>query len=239
MKRSLSAVVALSVLGAVPALSSAGATTTAALRTMSPSKILATTLKAASAKRTASSFVSTSVLGVTLKGVAESGPSSGEASVSVDGHTGEILNLGGVLYAKLDAAIVNFEFHSSVPSVANKWISITQASRYYSTLALGVSLPSVLQELTPAGRISATPTTLNAKSVIALTGKDNATVGVPGGTQTLYVSTTAPFLPVEGKVHVTTSGITLDLVIQMKNWGVSVNVRAPKVFTPIAQTPLK
>jgi hypothetical protein len=102
-----------------------------------------------------------------------------------------------------------------------------------------VTLPSVLQELTPAGPLSATTTTVDGKSVIAVAGKDNATVGVPGGTQTLYVSTTPPFLPVEGKVHATSSGITVDLVIQMKNWGVALNVIAPKVFTSITKTPLK
>jgi len=81
--------------------------------------------------------------------------------------------------------------------------------------------------------------TVDAKSVIAVTGENNATVGVPGGTRTLYVSTTPPLLPVEGKVHATSSGVALDLVIQMKNWGVTLNVIAPKVFTSITKTPLK
>jgi hypothetical protein len=239
MKRSLTAVAALSVLGVVPALSNAGASTPANLAGMSAQQVLATTLRAASAQTTAASVVSTSVLGITIKGVTESGPSSGDVFLTVNGHKGEIVYDGGVVYARFDPAVVNFEFHSTVSSVANKWISLTKTSRYYSNLAEGVTLPSVLEELTPVGTLSATPTTLNGRSVIALAGKDNATVGVPGGTQTLYVSTTAPFLPVEGKVHATTSGITLDLLIQMKNWGVTVDVTAPKVFTSIAKTPLK
>jgi hypothetical protein len=239
MKRSLTAVAALSVLGVIPVLSNAGASTPADLAGMSAQQILATTLRAASAQTTAASVVSTTVLGITIKGVTESGPSSGDVFLTINGHRGEIVYAAGVVYARFDPAIVDFEFHSTVTSVANKWISVTKTSRFYSGLAEGVTLPSVLLELTPAGTLSATPTTLNGKSVIALVGKDNATLGAPGGTQTLYVSTTAPFLPVEGKVHATTSGITLDLLIQMKNWGVTFDVAAPKDFTSITKTPLK
>lgn len=239
MKKSMTAVAAMSVLVVIPALSSAAASTPSTLSGLSAQQILMTTLKAASAQKTVDSVITTSLLGLTIKAVAKSGPSSGIGYLSVNGHQGEIVYLKGVIYAKFDPTIVHFEFHSSVPSVANKWLSITKASRFFSNLALGDTLPSVLQELTPAGTLSATSTTVNGRSVIALSGKDNATVGVPGGTQTLYVSTSPPFLPVEGKVHATTSGVTLDLVIQMKNWGVALSVSAPKNFTPISKTSLK
>lgn len=237
MKKSLTAVAALSVLGVIPALSSASAAPTT-LNGLSAQQILSTTLKAANAQKTATSVISTSVLGITLKGVTEAGPSSGIGYLTVNGHKGEIVYLRGVIYFKFDPTIVKFEFNSTSSTVANKWISLTKKSRYFANLAEGDTLPSLLQQLTPAGTLSATPTTVNGTSVIALVGKANSTVGA-AGTQTLYVSTTAPFLPVAGKVHASSSGITLDIAIQMKNWGVTLNVTRPKVATSITKTALK
>ena len=239
MKRVLSAAAALIVLGVFPAVASTGASPRANLSAPTRAQIVATSFRAANAQKSVTTDISTTVLGMSVTGTTQSGHTSGAASVNVNGHTGQIVDVGGVLYTKFDATLVNFEFHSNVSSVANKWISITRASRFYPSLALGVVLPSVLQELTPAGPLRATSATWNGKRVIALSGTVNASLGVPGGTQTLLVSRTAPYLPLEGGVLAVTSGISLDITIRLKGWGVALHVFAPKVFTPISKTALK
>jgi hypothetical protein len=239
MKKILLSAAALSVAAVLPTLSSAAASTATTLTGMTPRQVLATTLRAAAAQRTADSVVTTSTQGLTLRAVTESGPSSGIGYLNVNGHRGEIIYLKGVVYARFDPAIVKFELNSTNVSVANKWISITRTSRYYSNLAEGDTLPSVLQELSPAGTLSMSTTSFSGRNVIALTGASNATVGVPGGVQTLYVSPSAPFLPVGGDIRAITSGVSIDLVIQMKNWGAKVDVHAPSTSTPITTTPLK
>ena len=238
MKKILLSAAALSVAAVLPTLSSAAASTPITLTGMTPRQVLATTLRAA-AQRTADSVVTTSTQGLTLRAVTESGPSSSIGYLNVNGHRGEIIYLKGVVYARFDPAIVKFELNSTNASVANKWISITRTSRYYSNLAEGDTLPSVLQELSPAGTLSMSTTSFSGRNVVALTGTSNSTVGVPGGVQTLYVSPSAPFLPVGGDIRATTSGVSIDLVIQMKNWGTKVDVHAPRTSTPITKTPLK
>ncbi len=239
MKRVLSAAVALIILGALPAVSSAGASTRANLSALTPAQIVTASFEAANARMTVTTDISITVLDMGVTGTTQSGHTSGEASVNVNGHTGQIVDVGGVLYTRFDATLVNFEFHWNVSSVANKWISITRACRLYPSLALGVALPSVLEELTPTGPLRATSATWNGTPVIALSGKVNATLGLPGGTQTLLVSCTAPYLPLEVAVHAVTSGISLDITIRLKGWSDALHVTAPKVFTPISKTALK
>jgi hypothetical protein len=239
MKKSL-AVAALSLAGLVPLVTSASAASPGSLTGLSARQVLAVTLHAANAQRSAGSVITTSVLGVTIRGVTVSGPRTGNVFIDINGHRGEIVYLKGVLYVKFDAAIVRFEFSKSVPAVADKWISLTTASRYYRSLATGITLPSVLNQLTPAGPVTVSgPMVLDGRSVLAVSGTPNATVGLSGGTQTLYVSVTAPFLPVAGDVTASQSGLNLDIRITLKNWGIPVTVTAPRSSTPIGATPLR
>lgn len=229
----------ISVIATVTMMPIANASPVPPLSTLNAPQILATSLKAATSQKSATSIVNTSIFGITAQVSTQSGLSSGISRVTVNGHSGEIIDSRGVIYANLDAAIVNFEFHSSAPAVANKWIAVSPRSRYFSNLSLGLTLPSILRELTPTGPLTKSMTVLNGRSVMSLTGRDNAAVGLPGGTQTLYVSTSAPFLPVGGHVHAATSGITFDLKIQLKDWGRPLRVNVPKTFTSIAATALK
>ncbi len=231
----VSAFVGLATLGVLaPATASASSATTS-----SPAHLLAATLRAANAQRSVVSRAATTVFGITVTAVATSGPTSGVARVSASGHSGEIRDLGSVVYAKFDAALVNFEFHTSVTSVANEWIAVPRSSHYFANLALGVTLPSVLSELTPLGPLHVSTTTWHGARVLALSGRANATLGVPGGSQTLFVAASAPYLPVGGAVHATESGVSLDVTIELSQWNVGLRVSAPAHSTPIAATALK
>jgi hypothetical protein len=227
----------LSVVGLFPTVTNAGASAT--LSGLSPSQILATSIRSAAREKSAATVATTTVLGISVKLVTNSGPRSGLGFETVDGHKGEVIFLNGVLYAKFDADLIKFNYGVSNAKAANKWISITKVSRYYNNLSTGIAFPSILAELQPSGTLSASsPSTLDGVSVIGITGKPNPVLGATSGSQTLYVATTAPFLPVEVVIKADESSIPVVLTVTPKNWGAPVSVSAPGVFTPIARTTL-
>jgi hypothetical protein len=239
MRKSLTAVAVLSVLGLVPALSSASGATPTTLTGLSARQIMSTAIKASIGQGSATTVVTTSVLGIKVKEVTISGPRSGSGSEVINGHKGEIIYLNGVVYAKFDAFLVNFNYGVKDSAVANKWISITKGHKFYSNLSSGIAFPSVLQEMQPIGTLSASaPQIINGVSAIGVTGNPNPLSGTTSGSETLYVSTAAPFLPVEVTIKAVESGITVVLTVIPKNWGVPVTVTAPKDFTSISKTKL-
>jgi hypothetical protein len=239
MRKSLTAVAVLSMLALVPTLSSAGASTPTTLTGLSAQQIMSTSIKAAIAKKSATTVVTTSVLSIKVKEVTISGPHSGTGSEVIDGHKGEVIYLNGVVYAKFDAYLVNFNYGVKDNAVANKWISITKGRKFYSSLSSGITFPSVLQEMQPVGTLSASaPKIINGVSAIGITGNPSPSSGTTTGSETMYVATTAPFLPVEVLIKAVSSGITVVLTVIPKNWSVPVSVTAPKVFTSISKTKL-
>ncbi len=230
---------AASIYGLVPLMSSAGASTPTTLTGLSATQVLNVSLKAASAKHSATTVGSTKVLGVSLSENTTSGPSSGFGFETVNGHKGEVIYSKGIVYAKFDASLVNFNYGVTDNSVANKWISVTKGNKFYASLSSGITFPSVLQQMHPAGTLSLTaPTTIDGVSAIGIAGKINPTIAPLSGSETIYVSTTAPFLPVQVLVKESQSGVTANVVLTPKNWGIAVSVTAPKSFTPIAKTSL-
>jgi hypothetical protein len=239
MRKSLTAVAVLSVSALVPTLSSAGAATPTTLTGLSAQQIMSASIKAAIAKKSATTVVTTSVLSINVKEVTVSGPQSGSGSEVIDGHKGEVIYLKGVVYAKFDAYLVHFNYGVTDSAVVNKWISITKGHKFYSNLSSGITFPSVLQEMQPIGTLSASaPKTINGVSAIGITGNPSPLSGTTSGSETLYVSTTTPFLPVEVTIKAVESGITVVLTVIPKNWSVPVSVTAPKVFTSISKTKL-
>ena len=238
MKSTLTGAV-LGLLALVPPLSGAGASPPASFTGLSPSEILSTSLTAARAKGSATTIGATTVLGVHLRETTTSGRRSGYGYESVNGHGGTVVFLHGVVYAKLDAYLVKLDFGTPDPAVANKWISLTRASKYYTALAEGIAFPSVLQQMHPTGTLTTTPlTTTEGVATIGVTGGVNPALDTASGSETLYVATTAPFLPVKVVVKVSQAGVHVTITLTPKNWGVHVTVVAPRNFTSITKTAL-
>ena len=239
MRTYLRTAVVVSLFASLAAGTNAVASTSTSLHKLTAAQILNISLSAARAQKSVDSLVTTSIFGLSAKVQTQSGVSSGRSLVNVNGHSGEVLEVNGTVFAKLDAAIVNFEFHTNAPSLANKWISIPRQSRYFSTVSTGITLASVLDEITPAGALTQSIASYNGVRVVALSGSANSSLALPGGTQILYVSTKPPFLPVGGRVHLSTSGVKLDLAVRITHWGVPLRVSAPSTFTKISATTLK
>lgn len=226
-----------SILGLVPIVTPAGASTPTTLTGLSATQVLNVSLKAANAEQSVTTVLS--ALGNSLRAVITAGPRSGQGSESLDGHKGQFIYSNGVVYTKFDPTMVHFEYGVTDKSVANKWISATKASKFYYGLSADLTLPSLLLVMHPADVLSLTaPTTINGVAVIGVAGKLSAANFGVGGTSTLYVSSTAPFLPVQLSLVESKSGLSANVTFTLKNWGAALSITAPKNFTPIGQTNL-
>jgi len=236
MKRSVAIGIA-SILGIVPLVTSAGASTPTTLTGLSASQVLNVSLKAANAQKSATTIES--ALDNQVRVVISSGLRSGYALERLGGHEDEFIYVNGVVYAKFDPTLVHLNYGVTDNSVANKWISVTKGNKFFNYFSTDLTLPSLLLVMHPGGTLGfSAPATINSVSVIGVTGTFGAPkVGV-GGTETLYVSTVAPFLPVQLLIMESKSGVTANVTFTPKNWGDAVSVVAPKNFTQINRTNL-
>ena len=107
----------------------------------------------------------------------------------------------------------------------------------YQQVVDGDTLSSALTESTPTGAFTLTPTrTLDGETVEGVSGGllRNVSQGGAKKSQVLYVSTTAPYLPVEVVTSGSLDGQSGTTVVTFSRWGESVSVVAPSGATPIS-----
>ena len=238
MKKFLVAAATLSLLGVVAPIASAGATAPVSLTGLSAAQVVAVTDAAALAKGSVTRSVIADILGNSVTSLTVSLLRSGIQHGSVKGHKVEAIFVNGVVYVKLDAVEAKAYFGASVTGVANKWISFTKGHTGFATFDQGLTLPGLLKIIAPSGTLSVTgPTSIDGQSVLAVSGNLYGATSSIQGTQTLYVSTTAPFLPVSVVVLSALSGSNKPFeTISFKNWGVQPTITRPAVFTPSWKT---
>jgi hypothetical protein len=101
----------------------------------------------------------------------------------------------------------------------------------------GILLASMLSEVTPGGTLKTTKTsTLQHKLVVGVTGKPNIHLGLASGTETVYVATTLPHVPVELIASDLVQGQRATFVITFTNWGKNFHVTKPATSIPISST---
>jgi hypothetical protein len=122
---------------------------------------------------------------------------------------------------------------------ADRWISSTSSDPLYRHITQSVTLNGVLSQITPSGRLRASrPGTLRGRVVIGVTG------GLPGppragttGQAQLYVSTTAPDVPVGFTSEARASGQQLTEVGTFSDWGGALDLRPPPGAVPYTSLP--
>jgi hypothetical protein len=239
MKKSLVAIAILSLIGVVPVATGAQGAPTS-LTDLTGAQIMAIATKAAVGEGTVTRTVIANLLGTGVKSKTTSTLRSGIQTGTVRGHKLDVVYLNGVVYVKLDAALLKSEFGQSLPSLANKWISFTKGHNYFTQFSAGLTLPSLVTILTPAGALSvSTPVTIDGQQTVAVSGDVSGTTSSTQGSQTVYVSTTPPFLPVRVVVLSALSGSTKPAEdIVFKNWGVPVTITRPSSYIASWKTKL-
>jgi len=147
-------------------------------------------------------------------------------------------------YAKGDATFLEQDLQVSqdeATKYAGQWIAVPSSSSDYAALALGLTISPLLPRQAPSAPLRFTkPTTIDGKSVVGVSGNFDTPEREAGwvGTQVLYISTAAPYLPIEMTQHGTIgNGETLTDASHMSDYGESVVVTAPANSIPISSIP--
>jgi len=169
--------------------------------------------------------------------------SASEGQQTVTGGTqgnADLLVVPAHGYLKGDAAFLqnSFGFPASVASLyAGKWISFVPSDPGYQQVVDGDTLSSALVESSPTGALTLTLTrTLDGQTVEGVSGGLPHDISQAGakGSQVLYVSTTAPYLPVEVVTSGSLDGQSGTTVVTFSRWGESISIVAPSGATPVS-----
>ena len=203
----------------------------------SASQVLAETM--AAAKRQGSVHLAESDK-PTGGGTYDVGPNRGRQTIS-QGSEGNatLLVLPGIAYLKGDTEFLQSQLGLSISNASlyqQRWISFVPSDTAYDyqQLVAGDTLSSALSESTPSGRLTLTSDrTVDGQSVVGVSGGLGAlSPSGAKGSEILYVSTVAPYLPVEFVLSRTYEGHSGRTILTFSDWGEPISVAAPSGATP-------
>ena len=217
----------------------AGRTLPASIVNLSARQIANIALASARAKGTCTNVSSGASVGLSFGATTDSASNSAEQTLHFNGASGEARLVAGTAYVKMNAKFIELDFGRTAPQLANRWISLTRSDTAYHDVVTGMLLSSVLSQVLPAGTLSKSkPTTLYGVKVIAISGSANARLGLSSSKQTLFVSTTAPYLPVALDAAGRSRGVPTTLTVTFSHWGQHFHISAPSSALPISATTL-
>jgi hypothetical protein len=241
----LPATIVLALVAVISAACSSSPPGTSPFAGKTPAQVLAMAKAAALGKGSMHWVEHTKVGSSILQFVTDAGMTHGSQVVTGSGGTATFLVVSPQMaYAKGDAT--SLATYLQVPrheamKYAGRWIAVPSSSPAYAGLALGLTLSSMLPGITPSAHLRFTqPATIDGKSVIGVSGSFDAPEAANGwaGKQVLYISTVAPYLPIELTQHGTLgNGQALTDASHMSDYGGPVVVTAPAHSIPISSIP--
>jgi hypothetical protein len=150
----------------------------------------------------------------------------GDQVQNLDGGTETTRLIGEKLYMYANAKAYVEDFGVKKPTLANEWVLVPSTNKNYGNIADAILVPSVMQQLGDVGSLKEVgDVTIDGKAALALRGSAGAS-----GTETVYVSTSAPYLPIAVVADATEDGrkITNDLVFS--KWGEKFTVNTPSKY---------
>ena len=196
----------------------------------SPSKALASILAAARAKASVH-YTSTTNFGTEqLSFVGDAGLVDGSQTITYvkSGKTGHVTVIvsGNTAYVRGDAfTLANYLGFKSAAATeyAGRWVRFPHTDKGYATLAAGVTLPSVVDELEVGGQlVNVSDTKVAGQQVFGVRGTDSS-AGVTT-VETIYARARGSSLPVQ---EVATHG-NISLAITFSGWNETIAIPAPK-----------
>ncbi len=206
---------------------------------MSPAQMVTLSLADALKSGSCTDVTQGTAVGYTFGSTTNSSNSAALQLTHFNKSTGQILLIGDRLYVKESAALISLQFGKAAPQWANKWLSIPRGNSAYVSLSSGVLFSAMMSQVRPSGTLHKSKLgTLDGVAVIAIAGSANANLGLAKGVETLFVSTTAPYLPVELLAGGRSQGVPTSLTVTFSHWGRRVSYNAPTHVTPISATNL-
>jgi hypothetical protein len=134
--------------------------------------------------------------------------------------------IGKTLYMNADAKAYAADFGVKKTTLANQWVLVPSTNKNYSNISSAILVPSVLQQLVDVNHLKEVGVgTLNGHTAIEIRGDAGAS-----GTETVYVSTAAPYLPIAVAAVSTEDGEKVSDELVFSKWGEKFTVAKPAKF---------
>jgi len=221
----------------VSAAGSAPAATT--IDSATAPQLLAITQSAIRAAHSGTSYES-KLVGVGITSVlTNSQATSGEQFTTSGKAKSDVRVISGALYFNFNAAQIASTFGLTNSRWAYKWISVPNSNPLFLTMAPGLQYAALTATLAPTGKLNRTGyVRVRTAITIGVVGGVNAGLGLTSGRQVLYISTRAPYLPVEVDATGTLHGRAVKIAITFANWGAKFRIPVPATPTLINRTNL-
>lgn len=215
-----------------------------ALAGKSPTAVTSLSIRAYHQQRSVQ-FITKTVTGKNTTLLVGAASKSGNAAETVTTNGDPVIDAvvaHGVAYIQTTKAILQQTFNLSAANAtayAGKWISLVKGDAAYQNIVNSLSPTQAIVQFVPEdpGLKVSGVTSVGSKGAVAVSGASAG--GAPNGatsTSTLFVSTTAPYLPLSATVVVkSAAGKSEERVASVYGkWNERVNPIAPKGATPIS-----
>ncbi len=214
--------------------------TIGALRDKSASQVLQVSLAAARAAGYVKLVEAENDSGNVTMVNGEAGNAAGTQSFTISGAHAVHFTLsliGHTVFMKANQAALGYALGASAANAhiyANRWISVTSKDSGYRRAVENLKISFQLSTLALNGPLGLqAPTVIRGSSAVGVTGTVNSHQANVGKlSATLYVSTTAPFLPLEMRMHNQSGSVRVE--ISYSGWGKAFNLRTPRSAVPLS-----
>lgn len=167
--------------------------------------------------------------------VGDSSADEGEQEVKGPNGDLEVRLVDSVIYVNASELVLSEAFKLTADDAdvyAGKWISLQKSDAPYETVAKALAPTSEIAPYTPVANLKVgSISTIRGISVVAISGTAPNIAGAKA-IATLYVSTSAPYVPVGGSLVGTGSDKNQSEVVAFTAWGEKVRPVAPSGTTP-------
>jgi len=165
--------------------------------------------------------------------IGDAGARQGAQTVVMGADKVEVLLIGTGAYLRGNAGglkdVIGLP-SATATQYAGKWISVQPSDSLYQGIARAVTLPDLLDEVKPSGRLaSGGPETLGGHAVVGVRG---GLSGATGGTTTFWVTTAPPAVPIGVDAQTTSAGGTASEVGAFSKWGERLRLTPPAGSVP-------
>jgi hypothetical protein len=150
----------------------------------------------------------------------------GTQTQTLDGGTETTRLIGKTLYLYANAKAYAEDFDVAKTTLANKWVLVPSTNKNYGNIADAILVKSVMQQLVDIGSVKDVgAVSFDGQTALALRGDAGAS-----GTETIYVSATAPYLPIGLSAEATEEGHKIINELVFSKWGEKFSVKAPSTY---------
>lgn len=145
---------------------------------------------------------------------------------SFDGGTETTRLIGKSLYMYADEKAYSADFGLKHSSLADQWVLVPPSNANYANMSSAILVPSVMQQLVDIDDLKEVGVAnVNGQEALELRGNAGES-----GTETIYVSTASPYLPIAVSAVSTQDGERVTDELVFSRWGEKFKVAAPASY---------